>query len=55
MLIHRANERGGEDNITAVLIKIEEVDDTSDQTVRRDRRALGLSNGAAPEKTDKKT
>jgi serine/threonine protein phosphatase PrpC len=54
MLIHRANERGGEDNITAVLIKIEEVDDTSDQTVRRDRRALGLSNGTPAEKTDKK-
>jgi protein phosphatase len=26
-LIQRANERGGEDNITAVLIKIEEVED----------------------------
>ncbi len=27
-LIQRANERGGEDNITAVLIKIEEIEDT---------------------------
>jgi serine/threonine protein phosphatase PrpC len=29
-LIERANERGGEDNITAVLIKIEETDSASD-------------------------
>ena len=30
-LIQRANERGGEDNITAVLIKIEEVEDKKDE------------------------
>jgi serine/threonine protein phosphatase PrpC len=47
-LIHRANERGGEDNITAILIKIED-DDLSDTTLKIDRRAL---NGTAdkPEK-----
>jgi protein phosphatase len=38
-LIHRANERGGEDNITAILIKIED-DDLSDTTLKIDRRAL---------------
>lgn len=55
MLIHRANERGGEDNITAVLIKIEEVDEASDVTVRRDRRALGLSGGSADAGKSSKT
>ncbi len=45
MLIRRANERGGEDNITAVLIKIEEADESSDPTLRRDRRAV--SNGTS--------
>ncbi len=42
-LIHRANERGGEDNITAILIKIEDVGDTEPASAR-DRRAA--SNGA---------
>jgi len=34
-LIHRANERGGEDNITAILIKIEDAAGAAD-TVARD-------------------
>ena len=44
-LIQRANERGGEDNITAVLIKIEE----------RDAATAGDSDGrdeASPEDED---
>ncbi|MGD0673787.1 MAG: Stp1/IreP family PP2C-type Ser/Thr phosphatase [Polyangiaceae bacterium] len=46
-LIHRANERGGEDNITAVLIKIEDAEELSETTIKMDRRAL---NGASDQK-----
>jgi len=39
-LIQRANDRGGEDNITAILIKIEDSEDAFDHTARMDRRTL---------------
>jgi protein phosphatase len=39
-LIQRANDRGGEDNITAILIKIEDTDEAFDTTARMDRRTL---------------
>ena len=42
-LIQRANERGGEDNITAVLIKIQEVED--------DKAAVGPSETPKPPET----
>jgi PPM family protein phosphatase len=44
-LIQRANERGGEDNITAVLIKIEKADEVADSA--SDATKPGLANGAA--------
>jgi serine/threonine protein phosphatase PrpC len=50
MLIRRANERGGEDNITAVLIKIEDADESSDPTFRRDRRAVSNGTGDTVDK-----
>jgi serine/threonine protein phosphatase PrpC len=43
-LIVRANERGGEDNITAVLIKIEQAEDISDATT--DPAFRTVANGA---------
>jgi protein phosphatase len=43
-LIVRANERGGEDNITAVLIKIEQAEDISDANT--DPAFRTLANGA---------
>jgi protein phosphatase len=46
-LIQRANDRGGEDNITAILIKIEDSEDAFDNTARMDRRTL---NGASDKK-----
>jgi serine/threonine protein phosphatase PrpC len=42
-LIQRANDRGGEDNITAILIKIEDTDEAFDTTARMDRRSLNGS------------
>jgi protein phosphatase len=39
-LIHRANERGGEDNITAILIKIEEGDEQA-EVATNGQRASG--------------
>ena len=48
-LIQRANERGGEDNITAILIKIENSDDTSDTPTRQEQRG-GASVSPKPEK-----
>jgi protein phosphatase len=42
-LIYRANERGGEDNITAVLVKMEQEDIGSANT---DPAFRGLINGA---------
>ena len=47
-LIERANERGGEDNITAVLIKIEEQDRGRDARPSP-RRAGGRSSSRQPE------
>jgi serine/threonine protein phosphatase PrpC len=41
-LIHRANERGGEDNITAILIKIED-EEHSESTLKIERHALNGS------------
>jgi protein phosphatase len=42
-LIQRANERGGEDNITAVIIKIEEVGDEEAGVVPTDTPAHGAA------------
>lgn len=39
-LIHRANERGGEDNITAILIRIEEANGASDAVTHDTLAAL---------------
>jgi protein phosphatase len=47
-LIQRANDRGGEDNITAILIKIEDADEAFETTLRMDRRLL---NGAGDKKS----
>ena len=49
-LIQRANERGGEDNITAVLIKIEQ----QDEVVKSDPEPKATAKepeGAPPEET----
>jgi serine/threonine protein phosphatase PrpC len=45
-LIQRANERGGEDNITAILIKIEETVDTEAVTAKG--KGASAAAGAAP-------
>jgi serine/threonine protein phosphatase PrpC len=54
-LIQRANERGGEDNITAVLIKIEEIEEPKiDPGPADEKRGAGPTDPAppaAPEKT----
>ena len=50
-LIERANEHGGEDNITAVLIKIErEADDASVESKRGPDSGSGRANGAGDKK-----
>jgi protein phosphatase len=49
-LIHRANERGGEDNITAILIKIEDTGDAVDGPAQSERRGGGLNGSTGAEK-----
>ena len=57
-LIQRANERGGEDNITAVLIQIEEPDRDVDQRrgrrpqARRERRELSRESSRRARRLD---
>jgi PPM family protein phosphatase len=51
-LIQRANERGGEDNITAILIKIESYEGASEVPPPRDG-TRGIASGVPP-KPDKK-
>jgi len=48
-LIAKANEHGGEDNITAVLIKIEELPDAPTEEMPAARTRIGASSGAATE------
>ncbi len=53
-LIQRANERGGEDNITAVLIKIEEIDEPKiDTGPANSSRGAGPTDPAPPATPDK--
>jgi PPM family protein phosphatase len=62
-LIQRANERGGEDNITAVLIKIEDLDEIKEPkpddalaaTVPASERTAGATDPAPPVKPEDKT
>ena len=64
-LIQKANERGGEDNITAVLIKIEEIDEpkidtgpadsTSSANSANSNRGAGPTDPAPPNTPENKT
>ena len=48
-LIEKANEHGGEDNITAVLVKIEELADTVEDSSSSKREVPPTEKAAAPE------